>query len=173
MAHLTSLNKPVRKMAWMTARFVKATASGERLREIFDLQLEVTEKPHALDAGRPSGRLASIVCEFGPAGAPDVLWEADLVVESGESLAAAPAAQADEFTRTQPEGYDTALSERGETLSGGQRQRTAIARAILLDAPTRVLDEAVSGFDPVTAATCSRASGERPGGRAQGAAHRE
>lgn len=60
---------------------------------------------------------------------------------------AASLAQADEFIRALPQGYETVLS-RGEGLSGGQKQRLAIARAILKDAPILVLDEATAYLDP-------------------------
>ncbi len=60
---------------------------------------------------------------------------------------AARLAGADIFIREMPEGYETVLSERGESLSGGQRQRVSIARAMLRDAPILILDEPQSGLD--------------------------
>jgi ABC-type multidrug transport system fused ATPase/permease subunit len=60
---------------------------------------------------------------------------------------AAELAGADEFIRGLPEGYDTLLSERGESLSGGQRQRISRARAMLRESPILILDEPQSGLD--------------------------
>lgn len=64
-----------------------------------------------------------------------------------EVMAAARAANADEFIRRLPEGYRTHLGEKGVRLSGGQQQRIAIARAILKDPPILLLDEATSALD--------------------------
>jgi ATP-binding cassette, subfamily B, multidrug efflux pump len=50
-----------------------------------------------------------------------------------------------------PQQYDTLVGERGITLSGGQRQRTALARALLVDTPILVLDDALSSVDNQTA----------------------
>ena len=60
---------------------------------------------------------------------------------------AARAAQAHAFISRLPQGYATALGERGVRLSGGQRQRIAIARAIVRNAPLLLLDEATSSLD--------------------------
>lgn len=64
-----------------------------------------------------------------------------------EVLAAAKAAQCDDFVQKLPLGYDTEIGENGSTLSGGERQRISIARALLKDAPVVLLDEATASLD--------------------------
>lgn len=64
--------------------------------------------------------------------------------------AAAQAAQADEFIRAMPDGYDTRVGERGATLSGGQKQRLAIARAMLMNPRILILDDATAAVDTGT-----------------------
>ena len=64
-----------------------------------------------------------------------------------EVLAAARAANCDEFVSRMPEGYQTMIGENGARLSGGERQRISIARALLKDAPVVLLDEATASLD--------------------------
>lgn len=64
-----------------------------------------------------------------------------------EVLAAAAAANCNEFVVKLPEGYYTPIGENGARLSGGERQRISIARALLKDAPIVLLDEATASLD--------------------------
>lgn len=64
-----------------------------------------------------------------------------------EVLAAARAANCDEFVSRMPDGYQTMIGENGSKLSGGERQRISIARALLKDAPIVLLDEATASLD--------------------------
>ena len=64
-----------------------------------------------------------------------------------EVLAAAAAANCDEFVERMPDGYQTLIGENGSRLSGGERQRISIARAMLKRAPIILLDEATASLD--------------------------
>jgi ATP-binding cassette subfamily B protein len=67
-----------------------------------------------------------------------------------EIIAAAKAAQIHEHIESLPDGYDTAVGERGITLSGGQRQRVSIARTLLTDPRILILDDSTSNVDAQT-----------------------
>ena len=64
-----------------------------------------------------------------------------------EVIAAAKAANCQEFVSKLPQGYQTPIGENGAKLSGGERQRISIARALLKDAPIVLLDEATASLD--------------------------
>ncbi len=81
------------------------------------------------------------------ASARDNIRYGRLDASDAEVEAAARSAEADEFIRALPAGYDEQLGERGARLSGGQQQRVVIARALLRDAPVLLLDEATSALD--------------------------
>ncbi len=72
-------------------------------------------------------------------------------------IAAAKAAQCHDFIDAMPDGYQTAIGEKGAKLSGGQKQRISIARAILKDALIIILDEATAFVDPENEALIQKA----------------
>jgi len=82
-----------------------------------------------------------------------------------EIIAAAKAAQADEFIRSLPHGYDTQVGELGSQISGGQRQRISLARAFLKNAPIILLDEPTSALDSETEQSIQEALQELTRGR--------
>lgn len=73
------------------------------------------------------------------------------LIDTAEVQYAAKIAQIHEEILNFPQQYATLVGERGITLSGGQRQRTALARALLIDAPILILDDALSSVDNQTA----------------------
>lgn len=73
------------------------------------------------------------------------------LAEDEQITSAAKLAQIHQEILNFPQQYETVVGERGITLSGGQRQRSALARALLLDAPILILDDALSSVDNQTA----------------------
>jgi ABC-type multidrug transport system fused ATPase/permease subunit len=146
-------------LASLLLRFYDPTAGAIRLdgRDLRDLPVEWLRRQVAIvlqDAILFSGTIAENIA-FGRAGG----------ATGAQIEAAAVRAQADEFIRALPQGYDTVLGERGVNLSGGQRQRISIARAFLKDAPILVLDEPTSALDGQTEAALVDALGELMRGR--------
>ena len=75
----------------------------------------------------------------------------DPITAEADIIYAAKMAQIDAEIQNFPQKYETLVGERGITLSGGQRQRTALARAMLIDAPILLLDDTLSSVDNQTA----------------------
>jgi ATP-binding cassette subfamily B protein len=91
----------------------------------------------------------------------DNLRYGDPEASQGRVERAAREARLEADIRGFPDGYDTLVGERGITLSGGQRQRTALGRALLVDAPLLVLDDALASVDNNTAAAILRSVREQ------------
>ncbi|MCC3373411.1 ABC transporter ATP-binding protein [Cohnella sp. REN36] len=88
-----------------------------------------------------------------------------LGASDGEVWEAARRARLDDFIRSQAQGLDTIVGERGVKLSGGQKQRLAIARMFLKNPPILILDEATSALDTETEAAIQQSLAELSEGR--------
>ena len=86
-AYLASLYKPVRKLAAMTGRVAKATASGERLLEILDLEPDIREAADAVGIPRAAGRIRFEAVRFAYAEGGSALGNADFEIAPGEQVA--------------------------------------------------------------------------------------
>lgn len=129
----TTLTKLLLRFADVNAG--KITVSGQNIREVTQTSL----RRNVAYVPQETSLFHRTIAENIAYGKPDATME--------EIVWAAEQANADEFIRELPDGYETLVGERGVKLSGGQRQRIAIARAILKDAPILVLDEATSALD--------------------------
>ena len=90
---------------------------------------------------------------------------AKLNATDDEIVAACKKAAVHEFIMTLPQGYDTSVSELGDTLSGGERQRLGLARAFLHDAPLMLLDEPTSNLDSLNEAVILKSLHEQCAGK--------
>jgi ATP-binding cassette, subfamily B, bacterial len=86
-AYLSTLYKPIRKASSMISRVAKATASGERLLEIFDLRPDITDPPGVTEDHAMVGHVALEGVTFGYAGSAPVLKNANLRLRPGETVA--------------------------------------------------------------------------------------
>lgn len=100
-AYLKLLYKPIRKLSGLTSRVAKATASGERLLEIFELQSEITEAPGAIAAPRFDGLVSFEQVSFHYPGHRNVLTGADCNITPGQTVAIVGASGAGKSTAMQ------------------------------------------------------------------------
>jgi len=117
----------------------------------------------AMDLGSLRSRVALVPQEgyLFTCSLADNLRYGDPQASQGQVEQAAREARLEADIRSFPDGYDTLVGERGITLSGGQRQRTALGRALLVDAPLLVLDDALASVDNNTAAAILRSVREQ------------
>ena len=117
----------------------------------------------ALDLGSLRSRVALVPQEgyLFTCSLADNLRYGDPEASQGRVERAAREARLEADIRGFPDGYNTLVGERGITLSGGQRQRTALGRALLVDAPLLVLDDALASVDNNTAAAILRSVREQ------------
>jgi ATP-binding cassette subfamily B multidrug efflux pump len=116
----------------------RVTLDGVDVRELEQVSLRRSIGVALQETVLFSGTIRDNICY----GQPDATDE--------QVVAAAKAAQADDFIMGFPEGYETQLGQRGVNLSGGQKQRLAIARAILIKPAVLILDDSTSAVDVET-----------------------
>lgn len=134
----------------MIPRFYEATEGGVYVDDFDVRQAEMTSLRRQIGIVLQTSLLFSTtVAENIAYGRPNASEE--------EIIAAAIAAQAQEFILDLPDQYQTVVGERGVTLSGGQRQRVAIARALLMDPRILILDDSTSSVDTHTEYLIQRA----------------
>jgi len=229
-SYLTQTLMSLMFVSMLMMRLSRAQASAERIQEVMDSVPEVLNRPDAITAFAPQGRVAfeDVTFSYDSDGRDPVLKNLNFVAEPGQTVAilgatgagksslihliprfydvtggrvtvdgvdvrdlnesalrrnlgiamqesvlfsgtirdnirygrpaasdeevvaAAKAAQAHEFITGFPNGYDTAIGQRGVNLSGGQKQRLAIARALLMQPAVLILDDSTSAVDVET-----------------------
>src|SRR6266404_4174214 len=146
-AYLLMLYQPLESLTYTTWAMEGATAGAKRCFEVLDREDDVVDSPDAVALdGRDLRKITkkSLRAQIGMVLQDTVLFSTTVReniaygrpdATEEEIVAAAQRAQADEFIRQLPNGYQSLVGERGAHLSVGQRQRVGIARAFLKDAP--------------------------------------
>ena len=90
-AYLAGMYKPIRKLASLTGRFAKATACGERVLSLLEIEPEIVDRPGARDSRDLRGDIELRNVSFGYGGGNEVLKDADVMIAAGQTVAFASA----------------------------------------------------------------------------------